>query len=344
TAVVVGMRRAARGGVLFRDGAALEHLAHVDTVLFDKTGTLTEGKMKLIAVEPNVWCKEEEVLALAAAVERGSLHPIGLGIVWDAARRGLPIPVADGVEEVPGKGVRGRVDGQLVCVGRMGFLQECGAYQDPMYGQAQTERVRGNSVVFVGRDARCIGTIVMHDTLRPTAKETVQELIAAGVRPTLVTGDDIDTATAVARDVGIEEVVADTLPAEKYAVVKSKKNAGKVVAMCGDGVNDAPALAAADVGIALGTGTEVAVSTAGVALAQPDLRKVLEARTRSRSTVRTIHQNLAVALGYTAIAAPIAGGALVPLGGGLVSPVWQAAAIAVTSLLVLFNSQRAGRD
>jgi Cu+-exporting ATPase len=343
TAVVAGMGRAARRGILFRDGAALERLAAVDAVLFDKTGTLTEGKMKLIAVEPNVWVKEDEVLALAAAVERGSLHPVGLGIVWDAARRGLEIPAAEGVKEVPGKGVRGRVDGQLVCVGRMGFLQECGAYQEPMYGQAQTERVRGNSVVFVGRDARCIGTIVMHDTLRPSAAAMVKELIAAGVTPTLVTGDHVDTATAVARDVGIEEVVADTLPAEKYAVVKSKKNAGKVVAMCGDGVNDAPALAAADVGIALGTGTEVAVSTAGVALAQPDLGKLVEARTRSRATVRTIHQNLGVALGYTAVAAPIAGGALVPLGGGLVSPVWQAAAIAVTSLLVIVNSQRAGR-
>ncbi|HKB06049.1 MAG TPA: heavy metal translocating P-type ATPase [Gemmataceae bacterium] len=343
TAVVVGMRRAARGGILFRDGAALEHLARVDSVLFDKTGTLTEGKMKLIAVEANPFVQENEVLALAAAVERGSVHPIGLGIVWDAARRKLSIPIAEDVEELPGKGVRGRIDGRLVCVGRMGFLQECGVYKDPMYGQAQTERMRGNSVVFVGRDSECIGTIVMHDTLRPSAGATVKELLAAGVRPTLVTGDDADTAAAVARDVGIEEVVADTLPAEKYAVVKSKKNAGRVVAMCGDGVNDAPALAAADVGIALGTGTEVAVSTAGVALGQPDLRKVLEARTRSRSTVQTIRQNLLVSLGYTAIAAPIAGGALVPLGGGLVTPAWQAAAVAVTSLLVIVNSQRAGR-
>jgi len=343
TAVVAGMGRAARRGVLFRDGAALERLAGVDSVLFDKTGTLTEGRMKLIAVEPNVFVPEDDVIALAAAVERGSLHPIGLAIVWDAARRGVPIATADDVQEFPGKGVRGRVNGQLITVGRLGFLQENGAYQDHMLGQAHTERVRGNSVVFVGRDSRCIGVIVLHDLVRPEAMETVLDLIAAGVRPTLVTGDDKDTADAVARAVGIEEVVADTPPAEKYAVVKAKKNAGRVVAMCGDGVNDAPALAAADVGIALGTGTEVAVSTAGVALARPDLRTILEARTLSGKTVRTIRQNLAVALGYTAVAAPIAGGVLFPLGGGLVSPVWQAAAMAVTSLLVIANSQRVGR-
>jgi P-type Cu+ transporter len=343
TAVVAGMGRSARRGILFRDGAALERLADVDAVLFDKTGTLTEGRMKLISVEANRWVNEDDVIGLAAAVERGSLHPIGLEIVWDAARRGVPIPVAEGMEEVPGKGVRGRVDGQTVCVGRAGFLQECGAYQEIMYSQWQAERVRGNSVVFVGQGSRCIGTIVLHDLVRPGAADAVKDLIADGVTPTLVTGDDADTAGAVARAVGIDEVVSETPPAEKYAVVKQKKNAGKVVAMCGDGVNDAPALAAADVGIALGTGTEVAVSTAGVALAQPDLKKLLEARTRSRSTVRTIRQNLGVALGYSAIAAPIAGGALVPLGGGLVSPVWQAAAIAVTSLVVIANSQRAGR-
>ena len=338
------MRRAAGRGILFRDGAALERLSDVNSVLFDKTGTLTEGKMKLIAVEPNVFVKEEEVIALAAAVERGSLHPIGLAIVWDAARRGVPISAAEEVEEVPGKGIRGRVDGRLISVGRIGFLQECGAYQELMHSQAETERVRGNSVVFVGRDERCIGVIVMHDLVRPGAADAIKDLLAAGVRPTLVTGDDKDTAAAVARTVGIDEVVSDTPPAEKYAVVKAKKNEGKVVAMCGDGVNDAPALAAADVGIALGTGTEIAISTAGVALTRPDLRTLLEARTLSGATVRTIRQNLGVALLYTAIAAPIAGGALIPLGGGLISPVWQAAAMAVTSLLVIANSQRLGRS
>jgi Cu+-exporting ATPase len=343
TAVVAGMGRAARDGILFRDGAALEQLADVNSVLFDKTGTLTEGRMKLIGVEPNVGFQENEVIALAAAVERGSLHPIGLAIVWDAARRKVPIPAAVDVVEVPGKGVRGRVDGRLITVGRLGLLQESGAFQDHMHGQAHTERVRGNSVVFVGCDTQCIGVIVTHDLVRPEAMEAVQELIAAGVQPTLVTGDNESTARAVAQDVGIEEVVADTSPAEKYAVVKRKKNEGKVVAMCGDGVNDAPALAAADVGVALGTGTEVAVSTAGIALARPDLRKLLQARTLSQTTVRTIRQNLGVALVYTAIAAPIAGGILFPLGGGLVSPVWQAAAMAVTSLLVIANSRRVGR-
>jgi P-type Cu+ transporter len=342
TAVVAGMGRAARDGILFRDGAALEQLAGVTAVLFDKTGTLTEGRMKLIAVEPNVGFREDEVIALAAAVERGSLHPIGLAIVWDAARRQVSIPEAGEVVEVPGKGVRGRVDGRLITVGRLGLLQENGVFQDHMLGQAQTERARGNSVVFVGCDTQCIGVIVMHDLVRPEAMEAVQELVAAGVRPTLVTGDDESTARAVAQDVGIEDVVADTPPTEKYAVVRRQKNEGKVVAMCGDGVNDAPALAAADVGVALGTGTEVAVSTAGIALTRPDLRKLVDARKLSRSTVRTIRQNLGVALVYTAVAVPIAGGVLFPLGGGLVSPVWQAAAIGVTSLLVIANSRRLG--
>ena len=212
-----------------------------------------------------------------------------------------------------------------------------------MHGIARTNWVRGYSVVFVGRDERCAGLIVMEDPVRPGVAEAIAELRAAGAEPILVTGDHAETANAVAQLVGIERVVADTLPAEKYAVVQSLKNEGRSVAMCGDGVNDAPALAAADVGIALGTGTEIAVSTACVALTKPDIRKLLAARDLSRSTLRTIRRNLFVAFAYTAVAVPIAAGALFPFGGGLVNPVWQAAGMAITSLIVVGNSQRLAR-
>lgn len=343
TAVVIGIGRASRTGILFRDGEALERLAGIDTVLFDKTGTLTEGRMKLIGVEPNVGHTAEDVLAMAAAVERGSLHPVGLAIVWEASRRQVPFATAEGVDEIPGKGIRGTVNGHTVAVGKVGFIQESGGHFELMFGAAKTNWVRGHTVVFVSRDERCIGIIVLNDNLRPDAAAAIAGLTAAGVRPMLVTGDHSEVANAIAQRVGIETVVADMVPAEKYAVVQAQKKEGRSVAMCGDGVNDAPALAAADVGIAMGTGSEIAVSTAGVALAQPDLKLLLAARQLSQSTVRTIKRNLAIAFVYTAVAVPIAAGVLFPLGGGLVSPVWQAAGMAITSLIVVGNSQRLAR-
>ncbi|HJZ54039.1 MAG TPA: heavy metal translocating P-type ATPase, partial [Gemmataceae bacterium] len=340
TAVVAGMSRAAQAGVLFRDAAALERLAEVDTVLIDKTGTLTEGRLRLAEVEPNTGLRDDEVLALAAAVERGSEHPLGLAIVWEAVRRGVAITPAEAVEAVPGKGVRGMVDGHRVVVGRIGFLQESGVHRDLMVSEANTQRLYGHTVVFVGRDDRCVGIVVMEDPVRPTSRAGVDQLWAGKLRVILVTGDHADTARSVARVVGIEEVVADTLPAEKYAAVQKLKNEGRVVAMVGDGVNDGPALAAADVGIAVGTGTDVAVTTAGVTLVRPDLRAVAVARDLSRATTRTIRQNLGLAFAYNALAVPIAAGALVPLGGGLLSPFWAAVATGLSSLSVVLNSLR----
>jgi len=340
TAVVVGMRRAARLGLLFRDPATLERLASVDTFLFDKTGTLTEGRPQLIAVLGNRGVAENTVLAVAAAVERGNSHPLGLSIVWEAVRRTLEIVPADQVESIPGKGVRGMVDGRRVVVGRLGFLQECGVYQDFMLSEAMTHRKQGHGVVFVAEGNRCVGVIVMNDTVRASSREAVEHLKAAGLQLALVTGDHAETGQGVASAVGIDEVVADTLPVEKYAVVQKYKSQGKVVAMCGDGINDAPALVAADVGIAMGTGTRAAISAAGVTLAQPDLRAVEVARELSRSTVRTIRQNLILAFAFNALAIPIAAGALVPFGGGLLNSVWAAAAMSVSSLLVIANSLR----
>jgi Cu+-exporting ATPase len=340
TAVVAGMRRAARAGILFRDGAAVERLAAVDTVCFDKTGTLTEGRMRLTAVEPNVGHTAEDVLGLAASVERGNEHPIGLAIVWEAVRRRAPIYPAEEVEVVPGKGVRGVVRGRKVVVGRLGFLQESGVYHDLMVSEANTHRLYGHGVVFVGLGTRCVGVVVLEDKVRANTRAAADRLWASKLRLVLVTGDHADTARNVARVVGIEEVVADTLPAEKFAVVQRLRNEGRVVAMCGDGINDAPALAAAHVGIAMGCGSEAAITTAAVTLVRPDLRAVAVGRDLSRAVVRTIRQNLFIAFLYTAVAVPVAAGALVPLGGWLVSPVWAAAAMAVSSLAVVVNSLR----
>jgi len=340
TAVVVGMRRAARAGVLFRDAATLERLASVDTVLFDKTGTLTEGRPKFAGVVPNVGVSEDAVLAAAAAVERGSEHPLGLAIVWEAVRRNVEIAPAEGVEEIPGKGVRGRVGGRRVVVGRPVFLKECGAHREHMTSEANSQRLLGRVVVFVAEDDRCVGLIAMDDPVRAGAREAVERLAAAGVRPVLVTGDHADTGRGVAHAVGIEEVVADTLPAEKYAVVQKLKGEGRVVAVCGDGVNDAPALAAADVGIAVGTGTRAAIGTAGVALTGTDLRAIGNARELSRAVVRRVRQNLILAFALNVLAVPIAAGALVPLGGGLINSIWAAAAMGISSVLVIANSFR----
>jgi Cu+-exporting ATPase len=340
TAVSAGMRRATRMGLLFRDPATLERLSSIDTILFDKTGTLTEGRPKFIAVAGNRGVSENAALALAAAVERGSDHPLALAIVWEAVRRKLDIIPADQVEAIPGKGVRGVVDGKRVVVGRLGFLQECGVHHDLMLSEAMSHRKQGHSVVFVGEGTRCVGVVVMHDPLRATTPAAIEQLQNLGLRLALVTGDHLETGQGVATALGINEVIADTLPAEKFAVVQKLKGEGRVVAMCGDGVNDAPALVAADVGIAVGTGTRAAIGTAGVTLARPDLRSIVTARELSRATVRTIRQNLLFAFAFNVLAIPIAAGALVPLGYGLLNSVWAAAAMSLSSLLVIANSLR----
>jgi Cu+-exporting ATPase len=315
-------------------------LASVDTVLFDKTGTLTEGRPRLAGVVPNVSVTEETVLAAAAAVERGSEHPLALAIVWEAVRRGVAIPVAEGVEAVLGKGIRGQVEGRRVSVGRPGFLLESGVHRDAMLSEAHSQRLLGHGVVFVGAADRCIGLIVVSDPLRAGARDAVARLAAAGMRLVVVTGDHSDTAGGVARAVGIEEVVADTLPAEKYALVLKLKGEGRVVAVCGDGVNDAPALAAADVGIAVGTGARAAIGTAGVTLTGADLGAIDGARRLSRAVVRTVRQNLVLAFALNVLAVPVAAGVLIPLGGGLINSIWASTVMGVSSLLVFANSGR----
>lgn len=339
-AVVVGVGRATKQGVLFRDAAAIERITRVTAVLFDKTGTLTTGKPKLVAVTPNIGEGADEVLALAAAVERGCEHPLGLAVVWEASHRNLTIQIATDVQAVPSKGVRGTVNGKRVAVGTRLFLHESGMHREMMISECAKHRINGQGVMMVGVGDRCVGLIVVQDPVRPTSAEAVKELRAVGLKLVVVSGDHPDTAKAVAHQMGIEDVVAETLPAEKYSVVRKLQNEGQTVAMAGDGVNDAPALAAADVGVAVGTGSDVAKTTAGVTLVSPDLRAIAAARRLGLATVHTIRQNLWLAFGYNVLAIPIAAGLLVPLGGGLISPVWAAAAMSLSSVSVIVNSLR----
>jgi Cu+-exporting ATPase len=342
-AITVGMGRAARSGVLFRDAAALEKLSEVNALLVDKTGTLTEGKPWLVAVEGGIGEDPQKVLAIAAAVERGSEHPIGSAIVWEAVRRGLTIEVASDVEAVPGKGVRGIVNGERVAVGTLSFLRESGMHRDSPEGQMSKHRTDGHGVILIGRGSEFVGLIAISDPLRTTSKDAVAQLKADGVQVTLLTGDNEMTAKAVAHRLDIDDVIADTMPVEKFAVVERMKKKGQIVAMAGDGINDAPALASADVGIALGTGTDIAISSAGVTLVRPDLRAIASARALSRATVRTIRQNLWLAFGYNVLALPVAAGLLKPFGGGLITPTWAAAAMSLSSISVVLNSLRLAR-
>jgi Cu+-exporting ATPase len=342
-AVSVGMSRAARNGVLFRDGASLEKLSGIDAILFDKTGTLTEGKPWLVKVEGGVGDDPDHVLALAAAVERGSEHPVGSAIVWEAVRRNLSIEIAEDVEAIAGKGVRGIVRGEAVAVGTFPFLKESGMHLEMLLSEAHSHRNNGHGVIAIGHRDRCAGLVVISDPLRASSKNAVAQFRSEGVRAVLLTGDNVATAKGVAHRLGIEDVIADSLPVEKFAVVERLKKEGHKVAMVGDGINDAPALAAADVGIAMGTGNTIAISAAGVTLVKPDLHSLAAARKLSRATVRTIRQNVVLAFLFNVMAIPIAVGLLVPFGGGLISPVWAAAAMSLSTSSVVVNSLRLAR-
>ena len=342
-ALVVGMGRGAGFGVLFRDAAALERLSFVDVLCVDKTGTLTEGQPKIVGVQPSGSENPDKVLTLAAVIERGSEHPLGTAIVSEAVHRNLEIPPATDVQTEPGRGIRGTVNGETVVVGSRNYLREQGVLGDLLETEEALHRRDGHTVIFVAVGTRCVGLIALADAIRPTSKEAVDRLKADGVRVILITGDNATAANAVARELGIEEVHAETLPTEKYAVVERLRKAGYIVAMAGDGINDAPALAAADVGLSLGTGTDIAITSAGVTLVRPDLRAIATARGLSRATVRTIRGNLVLAFAYNVLAIPIAAGVLVPFGGGLLSPVWAAAAMSFSSASVVLNSLRLRR-
>jgi Cu+-exporting ATPase len=333
--IMVATGKAATVGVLFRDAEALQTLQAVDTLLVDKTGTLTEGKPRLAWVAA---ADEAAVLRLAASVERASEHPLAPAIVRGAEARGLALATATGVEALAGRGVRGRVEGHAVAVGNARMLSELGI--DPAAAEPLLARRQAETVAFVVIDGALAGAIAVADAVKPRAAEIIAALRADGLRVVMLTGDARATADAVGREVGVDEVIAEVLPADKAAAVARLQAAGRKVAMAGDGINDAPALAKANVGIAMGTGTDVALESAGVTLLHGDLAGILRARRLSRATLANIKQNLFFAFFYNALGVPIAAGALVPLLGWQPSPELAAAAMAASSVSVIGNALR----
>jgi Cu+-exporting ATPase len=338
--VMVGVGRGAQSGVLIKNAEALERFEKVDTLVIDKTGTLTEGKPRVTAVRPAQGMDEDELLALAASLERGSEHPLALAIVEAALERNLALKEASGFDSPVGKGVTGRVDGKDMVIGNRRFLAELGVDATPMDAQAERLREDGATAIFVAIDGRISGILAIADPIKPSTPDALRALREDGVRVVMLTGDNWTSARAVARKLGIEEVEAEILPEEKSKVVARLREDKRIVAMAGDGVNDAPALAAADVGIAMGTGTDVAIESAGVTLLKGDLRGIVRGRRLSEATMRNIRQNLFFAFIYNAAGVPIAAGALYPAFGMLLTPTIAAAAMALSSVSVVVNSLR----
>ena len=341
--IMVGVGRGAQAGVLIKNAEALERMEKVDTLVVDKTGTLTEGRPKVVAVAPAAGFEESEALRLAASVEQASEHPLAAAIVASARERGLPMSSVSEFDSPTGKGAVGVVDGRRVRLGNAKFLHELGIDTADLDGEAERLRADGATAIFLAVDRKLAAVIAIADPVKPTTSEALKLLAQDGVRVVMLTGDNRTTAQAVARRLGIEDVEAEVLPDQKSAVVVKLRQQGRVVAMAGDGVNDAPALAAADVGIAMGTGTDVAIESASITLLKGDLTGIVRARGLSAATMRNIRQNLFFAFVYNAAGVPIAAGALYPLFGILLSPVIAAAAMALSSVSVVANSLRLRR-
>ncbi|MDG4649262.1 heavy metal translocating P-type ATPase [Roseibacterium sp. SDUM158017] len=335
--------RGAQAGVLIKDAEALERMARVDTVIVDKTGTLTEGKPRLTDVAALEGHDEAEVLTLAAALERGSEHPLAEAIVEGAAGRGVDAPRAEDFDAVTGKGVRGRVSGRVVALGNRAMMEEMGLGTAGAEDAADALRAEGKTVMFVAVDGGLAGIVAVADPIKESTAGAIRELHALGLRVIMATGDNQRTAEAVARQLGIDEVRAGVLPEDKKALVDELHANGASVAMAGDGVNDAPALAAADVGIAMSTGADVAVESAGITLLRGDLVGLVRARKLAKATLRNIKQNLFFAFAYNAAGVPIAAGILYPFVGLLLSPMIAAAAMSLSSVSVISNALRLRR-
>ena len=338
--IMVGVGRGAQAGVLIRNAEALEHMEKVDTLVVDKTGTLTEGKPTVTAIVPAEGFTEAEVLRLAASAERPSEHPLAVAIVAAAEKQGIATARVTDFDSPTGKGALGTVEGRRIVLGNKAFLAEHGVDVSPLAEQADKLREDGATAIFAGVDGQAAGAIAIADPVKDSTPEALAGLKAEGVRVVMLTGDNWTTAKAVARRLGIEEVEAEVLPDQKSAVVQRYKAAGRVVAMAGDGVNDAPALAAADVGVAMGTGTDVAMESAGVTLLKGDLTGIVTARRLSQATMRNIRQNLFFAFIYNALGVPVAAGVLYPVFGLLLSPIIAAAAMALSSVSVIGNAIR----
>jgi Cu+-exporting ATPase len=338
--IMVGVGKGAQHGVLIRDAEALERMEKVDTLVVDKTGTLTEGRPKVVHIEPAQGFDASTVLQQLASVERASEHPLAAAIVADAQERKLRLSAVTDFDSPLGKGVVGVVDGARVVCGSAKFLGEQGIDVSGMQPAAEGVRVKAATVIFVGIDGRLAGFVGIADPIKTSTPAAIAALRKENIRVVMLTGDGKTTAEAVGRELGIDEVIADVLPEDKAAVVQRLKSEGRVVAMAGDGVNDAPALAAADVGIAMGTGTDVAMESAGVTLLKGDLMGIARARRLSQQTMRNIRQNLFFSFFYNVAGIPLAAGVLYPLFGLLLSPVFAAAAMALSSVSVIANALR----
>jgi len=338
--IMVGVGRGAQAGVLIRNAEALERLEKVDTLVVDKTGTLTEGKPKVTAIVPAAGFNEAQLLMLAASVEAASEHPLAAAIVAAAKERGVALERVTGFDSPTGKGAVGVVAGRRVVLGNARFLAELGIPVETLAAQAEEFRCDGATSIFLAADGVVAGAIAIADPVKPSTRAALDTLRADGVRVVMLTGDNRTTAEAIARRLGITDIEAEVLPDQKSAVVDRLKREGRVVAMAGDGVNDAPALAAADVGIAMGTGTDVAIESAGVTLLKGDLQGIVRARRLSEAVMGNIRQNLFFAFVYNAAGVPVAAGILYPMFGILLSPIMAAAAMALSSVSVIANALR----
>ena len=341
--IMVAMGKGATNGVLFKNAEAIEFMRKVDTLVVDKTGTLTEGKPKLVSVQPTPGFDETRLLHLAASLERASEHPLAAAIVAGAQERKVELSAVEVFESVTGKGVKARVDGVLVLLGNRKLMEDAKINVDALVEAAEAGRGDGQTVMFVAVDGTAAGLIGVADPIKETTPEAIRQLHAEKIRIVMLTGDSRTTAAAVARKLGLDDVIAEVLPEDKSKQIKQLQERGRFVAMAGDGINDAPALAQAQVGIAMGTGTDVAMESAGVTLVKGDLRGIVRARALSRETMKNIKQNLFFAFVYNALGVPIAAGVLYPFFGLLLNPMIAAAAMSFSSVSVVVNALRLRR-
>lgn len=339
-AIMAGTGRGAKAGVLIKNAEALEVFEKVDTLIVDKTGTLTEGKPRLMLVVPSEGFDDKTVLSLAATLERGSEHPLAEAIVKGAEEKGVSFGNVSDFKAITGKGVTGKVDGKEVALGNLALLESLSISSSAVKGQADTYRAQGQTVMFLGVNGKAAGLVTVADPIKGMTVEAIKQLKADGLRLVMLTGDNKVTAQAVAKKVGIEEVEADVLPHQKNEAVRKLQEQGRKVAMAGDGINDAPALAQAEVGIAMGTGADVAMESAGITLLHGDLMGIVRARHLSKATMRNIRQNLFFAFIYNALGVPVAAGVLYPFFGILLSPIIASAAMSLSSVSVIMNSLR----
>jgi Cu+-exporting ATPase len=338
--IMVGVGRGAQAGVLIKNAEALERMEKIDTLVVDKTGTLTEGKPKVVSIVAVAGFQESEILRLAASVERASEHPLADAIVQAAKERNLELGEVEEFSSPTGKGATGKVDGKAIVLGNANYLASLGIDTSLLQAQSELLRRDGATVINVAVDGELAALFAIADPIKASTQDALKALAAEGIKVIMLTGDNKTTADAVARTLGISDVEAEVLPDQKSAVVTKLQKSGRIVAMAGDGVNDAPALAAAEVGIAMGTGTDVAMESAGITLLSGDLGGILRARKLSQATMRNIRQNLFFAFIYNAAGIPIAAGILYPSFGLLLSPIIAAAAMALSSVSVVGNALR----